>query len=355
MPIHVLKGDLLKQETDAIVNTVNCVGVMGKGIALQFKRRWPENFKAYARACMAGQIKTGKMFVYDLGTLHNGKPEFIINFPTKNHWREKSKLSYIEDGLQDLVKVIHALKIKSIAIPPLGCGNGGLEWNVVRNLVEATLAPLNVDIQLFSPSGAPDPKTMVARTKKPTMTLGRAILIKLLSVYRELDYSLSKIEIQKLCYFSRESGEIAFNKLNYEKNQYGPYANNLRFALNDMEGHYIQGVGDNDTAMPQIALMSGALEEAEKFLINFPENNQRIQDVASLIEGFETPYGMELLSTVHWVVVKDGIGNNSDKVVQGVYSWNLDKPEWNERKKTLMPEPHIFMALNRLKEKGWIS
>ncbi len=167
MSFQIVKGDLLRQETDAIVNTVNCMGVMGKGIALQFKRKWPENFKVYEKACRSGLVKTGKMFVHDLGALHNGKPEFIINFPTKNHWREKSKLSYIEEGLDDLIKVIRELKIKSIAIPPLGCGNGGLDWDVVKKIIEESLAPLDIDIRLFSPSGAPDPRTMIVRTSRP--------------------------------------------------------------------------------------------------------------------------------------------------------------------------------------------
>ncbi|NCC23089.1 MAG: Appr-1-p processing protein [Alphaproteobacteria bacterium] len=353
MAVQIVKGDLLKQDVDAIVNTVNCVGVMGKGIALQFKRKWPDNFKAYEKACKAGQVKTGKMFVLDLGALHNGKPEFIINFPTKDHWREKSKLSYVEEGLQDLVRVICELNIKSIAIPPLGCGNGGLGWDVVRKMIETALCPLDVDVRLFSPSGAPDSKSMETRTERPTMTIGRAVLIKLLSIYREMDYSLSRIEIQKLCYFAQEAGESL--RLNYAKNQYGPYADNLRHVLDKIEGHFTKGAGDNDMAVPQIVLMPGALEEAETFLSNHPESAKRIQMVADLIEGFETPYGMELLSTVHWVAVKDKKAANRKEAAEAVYSWKEDKPDWNERKKALMKEPHIAMAWDRLEAKGWLN
>lgn len=353
MAVQIVKGDLLKQETDAIVNTVNCVGIMGKGIALQFKRKWPENFKAYEKACKAGQVRTGKMFVLDLGMLHNGKPEFIINFPTKNHWREKSKLSYIEEGLQDLVRVIREQNIKSIAIPPLGCGNGGLDWDVVRKLIEDSLSGIDVDVRLFSPSGAPDAKTMETRTERPQMTIGRAVLIRLLSIYREMDYSLSRIEVQKLCYFAQEAGEAL--RLNYAKNKYGPYADNLRHVLDKIEGHFIKGVGDNDMAVPQIVLMPGALEDAETFLADHPESVKRIQTVADLIEGFETPYGMELLSTVHWVIVKDKKGHSRDEAVQAVHRWKEDQPEWNERKKALMKESHIFMAWDRLEEKGWLN
>lgn len=292
------------------------------------------------------------MFVHDLGALDGGKPEFIINFPTKNHWRGKSELSYIEEGLEDLVKVIQELKIQSIAIPPLGCGNGGLTWNVVSQLIEKYLGEIDVDIRLFSPSGAPDPKSMVVRTERPCMTSGRAVLVKLLSVYREMEYSLSKIEIQKLCYFAQEAGQPL--RLNYEKNQYGPYAQNLRHVLDKIEGHFTEGCGDNDTALPQITLKEGALEEAERFLTNDLESQKRIKAVSELIEGFETPYGMELLATVHWVAVKDGAVKNKDDVVDAVYNWKEDQPEWNKRKQALMKEAHILKAWDRLQETGWL-
>lgn len=353
MSIKIQTGDLLQQDTDAIVNTVNCAGIMGKGIALQFKRKWPENFKAYERACKSKQIKVGKMFVHDLGALDHGKPEFIINFPTKNHWREKSKLSYIETGLEDLVQVIRALNIKSISVPPLGCGNGGLSWEIVRPLIENALGHLNVEVRLFPPAGAPASREMVVRTEKPSMSIGRAVLLKLISIYREIDYSLSKIEIQKLCYFAQEAGEKL--KLNYAQNQYGPYASNLRHVLNAIEGHYIAGVGDNDTAEPQITLVEGALEEAEGWLEGNPGSVEHIEKVAELIEGFETPYGMELLSTVHWVVSRNPSVSTKEEVVQAVYNWVPEQPTWNNRKRELMKEAHIYVALERLQQQGWAN
>jgi len=128
-----MQGDLLKQDdVDAIVNTVNCVGVMGKGIALQFRNKWPENAQAYEKACKAGEVQPGRMLVFDSGGLV--KPHFIINFPTKKDWRGKSRMEFIRDGLVDLVTQVKRLRIRSIAIPPLGCGNGGLDWAVKRTL-----------------------------------------------------------------------------------------------------------------------------------------------------------------------------------------------------------------------------
>lgn len=354
MSVTLTSGDLLKAEADAIVNTVNCVGIMGKGIALQFKKKWPENFKAYEKACRAGQVRPGKMFVHDLGRLA-GKPYFIINFPTKDHWRGKSELSFIEDGLKDLVCVVEAHGIRSIAIPPLGCGNGGLDWEVVRPMIEKAFLPLkqSVEVLAYAPSGAPPATEMEVRTEKPRMTPGRAVLIKLIALYRELDYSLSKIEVQKLCYFAQCAGQPL--KLNFEKNQYGPYASNLRHVLTHIDGHYVQGVGDHDSAETELTLLPGALEEAEKFLYDHADSHRRMERVGGLIEGFETPFGMELLATVHWVATRQCQGKGAECVMRGIEEWEPSQPKWNERKKELMTSSQVDIALRRLDEGGWLD
>lgn len=128
------QGNLLNANVEALVNTVNCVGVMGKGIALQFKNAFPENYKKYAYACKQGKVQIGKMFVYDISSIFSSQ-KYIINFPTKTHWRYSSELRFIETGLEDLAITIQKLKINSIAIPPLGCGNGGLNWRIVKPLI----------------------------------------------------------------------------------------------------------------------------------------------------------------------------------------------------------------------------
>ena len=165
MTIRITQGDLLRQDdVDAIVNTVNCVGVMGKGIALQFRNKWPENFRAYEAACKANEVRLGSMFVFDSGGLL--KPNYIINFPTKDHWRSKSSIERIREGLKDLVSQIKRLRIRSIAVPPLGCGNGGLEWNEVRPLIESAFGGMpDVEVRLFEPAGTPDPKSMEVKTR----------------------------------------------------------------------------------------------------------------------------------------------------------------------------------------------
>lgn len=346
MTITITQGDLLKQDdVDAIVNTVNCVGVMGKGIALQFKNKWPANNAAYEAACKAKQVRPGIMFVFDSGGLV--KPNYIINFPTKDHWRGKSRIEFIRDGLVDLVEQVKRLCIHSIAIPPLGCGNGGLKWDEVRPLIEQAFAGLSdVEVRLFEPAGAPDPKSMEVRTLRPKMTSGRAAILKVLDTYRTLEYGLSRIEVQKLAYFLQEAGENL--KLTFVKNQYGPYSDELRHALNRMEGHFIRGLGDG-VVEAEIEPVADALTEADQFVIASGHGalERHVANVASLIEGFQSPYGMELLATVHWVATREPNAHSIDEAVRAVHSWN-------ERKAKIMQPAHIAAAWNRLESQGWL-
>lgn len=177
--IEITRGNLLEAKDEAVVNTVNCVGYMGKGIALQFKKAFPENYKSYERACRAKKVRPGKMFVFETGSMFN--PKYIINFPTKRHWRGKSRLEDIEVGLQSLVKELRKLEISSVAVPPLGCGHGGLDWGAVRSMIEKAFAELpEIRVLLFEPSGAPDARAMPVRTQRPRMTVARALLIRLM-------------------------------------------------------------------------------------------------------------------------------------------------------------------------------
>lgn len=353
MTITVKQGDLLKEEVDAIINTVNCVGVMGKGIALQFKQKWPENFKAYVKACKENEVHTGRMFVHNLGKLA-GKPYFIINFPTKDHWRSPSKIEFIDSGLRDLVRVIRENDIRSIAMPPLGCGNGGLDWADVKPLIERWMGEVpNVDVHLFEPVGAPIASSMVVRTERPKMTAARSVFVKLMSAYREVGYELSKIEVQKLGYFAHVANVLP--RLDYAKNRYGPYSHPLTKVLEVMNGHFITGFGDNDQSEAQIVVVDSAVSEADEFLLSDEASIEALKRIEALIEGFETPLGMELLSTVHWAAKHDARSLEVADVVSAVHNWLPDEPRWSARKRSLMPESHIRIALNRLIEAGWLQ
>lgn len=344
--IHNATGNLLQSDVEALVNTVNCDGFMGKGIALQFKQAWPENFDAYAKACRAKEVRPGHMFVWESGRMVN--PRYIINFPTKRHWREKSRLEDIRNGLRALVEDVRRLGIRSIAVPPLGCGNGGLDWQDVRPLIESAFADLSeTQVHLFGPLGAPEAKTMPVSTKRPEMTISRALFIRAMHQYEALSYRLTLLEIQKLMYFLQEAGEPL--KLRFQAGLYGPYAANLNKVLEKMEGHLIRGYGDSQKPDTEIELLPDAVKEADLFLKDHPIPRERVSKVSDLIQGFETPYGMELLASVHWVCThQEPQATTPEKAIELVHGWN-------ERKQKMFRAEHIRVAYQRLRELAWIA
>jgi O-acetyl-ADP-ribose deacetylase (regulator of RNase III) len=342
--VEMVKGNLLDAKAEALVNTVNTVGIMGKGIALQFRQAFPRNFEIYQSACKRGEVVPGKMFVVPTNRLDN--PKYIINFPTKRHWRGKSQIEDIDSGLLDLVRVVRQEGIRSIAIPPLGCGNGGLDWGDVRPRILKALAGLpDVEILLYGPGGAPQAEDMAVATKKPAMNPNRAALIAMMMNYGEAGYRLTLLEIQKLAYFLQLAGQPL--KLDFLKQQYGPYAESLNHVLQRLEGHFIRGYGDRSRDA-SVRILPEASEEAGRFLAGDEATLGRIERVRELIEGFETPYGMELLATVHWVAGEDAaFRSDTDRLVEAVHAWN-------ERKARIFSPAHIRTAHARLVSLGWV-
>jgi O-acetyl-ADP-ribose deacetylase (regulator of RNase III) len=342
--IEYKRGDILKENAEALVNTVNCVGVMGRGIALQFKNAFSGNFKAYAAACKNDEVQPGRMFVYETGKLFH--PRFIINFPTKRHWRGKSRMEDIESGLTALAEIVRQHHIRSIAIPPLGSGLGGLKWAEVKQRIEYAMQTLpDVQVIIFEPGGAPVAEKMVRNREVPKMTAGRAVLVELMNRYLAglLDPFITLIEVHKLMYFMQEAGEPL--RLQYTKAPYGPYAENLRHVLHAIEGHLLTGYADGgDIPDKQLKLLPGAVKDASDFLLYHPDTRARFDRVADLVEGFESPFGMELLSTVHWVVHKDSV-NSVDETIRRVHAWNNRKMQFTPRQ--------IGLAFDILSNKGW--
>jgi O-acetyl-ADP-ribose deacetylase (regulator of RNase III) len=341
--IEFRTGDILRANAEALVNTVNCVGIMGRGIALQFKNDFPENFKAYQAACAREEVQPGKMFVFETGKFTN--PKFIINFPTKRHWRGKSRLEDIDSGLKALVQEIRDRGIRSIAIPPLGSGLGGLNWSDVRPRIEAALRGLDgLEVIVFEPNSAP----VATRSREvPNMTAGRAALVVLMHRYLGglMDPFVTLIEVQKLMYFMQEAGEPL--RLNYIKHHYGPYADNLRHVLTKIEGHLVSGYHDGgDAPEKQLELVPGAVKDAEAFLAEDGDTRKRFDRVGKLVEGFETPFGLELLATVHWVASREKAAS-AEEAVAKAYAWN-------DRKKRFSPR-QIGIAFETLRAKGWLS
>lgn len=344
--IELQQGDILKAKADVLVNTVNCVGVMGRGIALQFKKAFPDVFKAYEAACKRGEVEPGKVLVHDLNRFE--QPHYVINVPTKEHWRGKSRMDYVEVGLEALVAEIRRLGAKSVAVPPLGCGLGGLDWEDVRPRIEQAFAALpHVRVLLFEPKGAPSAEEMARDEKTPNMTEGRALLLGLMRRYLAavMDPTVTLLEIHKLMYFMQESGQRL--KLTFTKGPYGPYAENLRHVLTHIEGHFIIGYGDAaDKPDKPIEPKAEAVAAAERFLADHPKVHGRFDRVVRLIEGFETPFGMELLSTVHWVARYEG-ATEADEAVVKTYAWN--------DRKCMFKKQHIQIAWDVLNRAGWLS
>ncbi len=349
--LELTQGNILEADVEAVVNTVNTVGHMGKGIALQFKKAYPENYAAYRKACEKGEVQPGRMFIYDRQAFAN--PKYIINFPTKRHWKGKSRLEDIESGLEALLNDVQELGLKSVAIPPLGSGLGGLKWADVRQRLEAAFAKLQ-DVRwiVYEPVGAPPAKEMKNRTQRPRMTKARAAVLALIKRYLVpgFDYPVSLLEVQKLIYLLKAAGED-FSKVKFVRHHYGPYADVLRRVLDNMEGHFISGYGDgqNRPETP-ISLIDDAVAEAERFLADHADTRSRIDQVADLIEGFESPYGMELLATVHWAATQEDreAATRPDAALKIIKNWNT-------RKAALMKEEHVKAAWTQLHDRGWFE
>jgi O-acetyl-ADP-ribose deacetylase (regulator of RNase III) len=348
--IQYVTGNILHGQADAIVNTVNTVGVMGKGLALQFKKAYPDNFSVYKKACDDKVFHTGQVLTVPIGNI--SAPYYIINFPTKAHWKAKSKMEYIEQGLTALKTEVQRLKVNSVAIPALGSGLGGLPWQQVQNVIEKSLADMpQIEWHIYPPQGAPKASEMINKTQKPRMTQGRAAVLGLIHQYLStgFGYRLSLLEVQKLVYFLTAAGE-PLNQVVFQKHHYGPYADVLRHVLERMEGHFISGYADgfNKPETP-IELKSEAASEAFDFLEHYPETKARFQHVAKLIEGFESQNGMELLSTVHWVVTQE-VGSADlpeETIVERVHQWNPHK--------ACMKPVRIIAAYHRLQQNGWLA
>lgn len=345
-------GNLLDAEVEALVNTVNTVGVMGKGIALMFKERFPANTAAYTRACKAGEVKTGEVFVTETGELMG--PRWIVNFPTKQHWRAKSQMPWIIDGLADLRRFIEQNQVRSIAIPPLGAGNGGLDWAEVKLQVEQALGDLEgVNIVVFEPTS--QYQNVAKRQGVEKLTPARALIAELVRRYWVLGMECSLLEIQKLAWFLERSidAEGLENPLDlrFEANNYGPYADRLRHLLNGLDGSYLKSekrINDcepldtiwfNDAKREKVALYLKT--EAKEYL-------PALEKTAALIDGFESPFGMELLASVDWLLTQEQAAPDPESIMEGVRHWPGGERS-AQRKLKLFDLCKVELALSRLK------
>ena len=318
--IQYLEGNILDSNAMALVNTVNLVGIMGKGIALQFKKQFPINYKLYQKACNEGTIGIGKLFVTKEQTMFGVRT--IINFPTKTDWRKPSEYSYIEAGLDDLVRVIIDYSIESVAIPPLGAGNGGLNWEVVKGIIERKLSSLTIQIFVYEPTAHIIEKMKSERVK---LTPARALLLYVLfDLVRHGEY-VSEFSSEKVCYFLQRFGAEDLFKLKYEPNYYGPYSGKVRYVLNALNGSYIMGYSDmNKKPFESLSLVVDAFDEIERFV----EADETLKNIANktklFLDGFYSDFGLELLSSIDYLMCQYGT-ISVDEIYDHLSQWSHRK------------------------------
>jgi O-acetyl-ADP-ribose deacetylase (regulator of RNase III) len=354
--VELATGNLLEADTEALVNTVNEVGVMGKGIALMFRDRFPTSSRRYVDACRRGEVRVGRVLPTETGELF---PRWVIHFPTKRHWRSRSSLQWIKDGLRDLIDVVHRLEIRSIAIPPLGCGNGGLDWRDVRPLIERSADAMSgVEVVVFPPTN----KYM--GTAKPSglsgLTPARSLITELARVYSDIALDCTLIEIQKLAYFLQRA--ISRRRLvdplalSFSANRYGPYADQLRHLIDALDGSYLRSERRIGDANPRNSIWFASERAAElrEFLARSEMSSllEAVDDVLGLIRGFESSFGLELLATVDWLVTRCGYSRDPDAVLAGIGQWP-GGPTSAERKARIMNRSVVVMALDRLRDSGF--
>ncbi|MBV2181250.1 MAG: macro domain-containing protein [Castellaniella sp.] len=349
--IKFTQGNLLEVRAEALVNTVNTVGVMGKGIALMFKERFDENFRRYAAACKAREVQTGKMFVTQVHELDG--PRWIVNFPTKQHWRAPSRMEWVVEGLQDLRCFLIEQQVQSIAIPPLGAGNGGLEWADVREQIELALGDLDVDILVFEPTK--QYQNVAKRAGVEKLTPARALIAELVRQYWVLGMECSMLEIQKLAWFLERAIE-RYNPgdnpldLRFVPHKYGPYANRLDHLLNNLDGSYLHSEKRISDANPLDVIWFD--DERKTFVQTYLKSEakaytQALEFTATLIDGFQSPFGMELLATVDWLLARERVAPDVLALREGLRHWRGGAGA-AARKDRLFDDRALGIALERL-------
>lgn len=349
--LNFTTGNLLEARAQALVNTVNTVGVMGKGIALMFKERFDDNYRQYAAACKAGQVQTGHMFITELSEFDG--PRWIINFPTKQHWRSPSQLEWVIEGLQDLRRFLIKNEVKSIAIPPLGAGNGGLNWEQVKPEIERALGDIpDIEITVFEPTK--QYLNIAKRAGVEKLTPARALIAELVRRYLVLGMECSLLEIQKLAWFLERSierltpGDNPLN-LRFEANKFGPFAPNLNHLLNSLDGSYLRSDKRIADADPFDVIW---FDDQRKELVQAYLQSEAkayapaLEETAALIDGFESPFGMELLATVDWLLIKENVAPTILAVREGLQRWPVVGAA--PRKVSLFHDDAIGIALERL-------
>jgi O-acetyl-ADP-ribose deacetylase (regulator of RNase III) len=343
--IHYKTGDILESEAQALVNTVNTVGVMGKGIALQFKKAFPNNFKAYQDACKRKELFVGKLLVTKDGNLNSGT-KIIINFPTKGDWRKPSEYSFIEEGLDNFVQIVNKYHIKSVALPPLGAGNGGLEWEKVKKIIEKKLHSLDIDVFVYEPTMAIREYLKKERAK---LTGARALLLYVLYDLVGSGEYASEFSSEKICYFLQKFGGEKYLKLHFEPSFYGPYSGKVKHVLNYLNGSYIMGYNDmNKKPFEPLTLIADGYDTVRSYIESDSELIAVAQKTTAFLNGYYSDFGLELLSSVDYII--EHINTYDKQII------TQQLKNWTNRKRSLFSnQEFIDVSIDHIKELGKLN
>lgn len=322
--IKFVTGNILESSAECLINTVNCEGYMGKGIAYQFKQKYPLNNVDYVKACKNKELIIGKLHYYYEG----GK--LIVNFPTKDKWRAKSKMEYVEKGLRELVILIEKLSIKSIAIPPLGCGNGGLSWGEVKPVLLNYMEKFSesMEILIYEPSQNYKATIKVA----PQLSVSHLVLMK---IKMNNTKKFSALRLQKTAYFTNLFMEEHYFR--FEKHRFGPYAHSIDIlskTIKEFQSYYKTKDTSEAYSIAKKELISKKTEE--KLNDIEPSLNRAIEYVNTI----ETDKELELLSTICYIIQTQEI-MCEEEVVDGFRNWSEEK--WSR-----FSEEEIINGIKRL-------
>jgi O-acetyl-ADP-ribose deacetylase (regulator of RNase III) len=340
--INYITGNILDSKAQAIVNTINTMGVMGKGIALQFKKAYPNNYKSYSLACKNKEVEVGKMFLTTDSNISSGE-KIIINFPTKQNWRKPSEYIYIENGLDDLIDVIKQKQIESIAIPPLGAGNGGLKWEKVKKIIEDKLSNLDIEIFVYEPTSLIVEKLKEERVK---LTDARALLLYVLYDLVKNGEYVSEFSSEKVSYFLQRFGAEKYFKLQFTPNFYGPYSGKVRYVLNALNGSYIMGYSDmNKKPFEPLTIVADGFNDVKSHIENNLELATIAKNTTNFLSGFYSDFALELLSSIDFIASKEKTFDKqfiSNKLT-----------EWSDRKQSMFSNPkYIEISFRHLQNAG---
>jgi O-acetyl-ADP-ribose deacetylase (regulator of RNase III) len=358
--VTVKIGDLFTSRAQTLVNTVNCVGVMGKGIALGFKQRFPDMYDDYEARCKRGEVRLGAPYLY-----RGGKPPWILNFPTKDHWRGLSRIADIARGLEYVAAHYKEWGITSLAVPPLGCGNGQLDWTVVGPTLFRHLSRLDIPVELYAPDKTPKeqltlsflqgtgPHKSESRDREPLRVEAWAVaIVAVLSRIAREPYRrpIGRVSFQKIAYFLSEAGIPT--GLVYERGSYGPYSPQLKSVLGRLINNGLVVETERKGKLFEVQPGPTYRDAREHFKEKLRAWVPMIEKVADLLLRFSTTADLEIGATALFVAKKILAETGSKPTERAVFDAIM---AWKAKRRPPVNPEHVAVTVRQLAVMGWID